>query len=307
MYRCLCLLLLILAAPACDKVLGLDDLSFEDDDDNDGADADADGDGDTDSDGDTDTDADADTDGDSDADADTDSDTDADSDADTDADADADTDADADADADADGDTDVSNPGAQCHPTGQCTGEAICAQAFPDEIASFCYLDCLMDQTVCDSSGYPHCTALGDNAICLKPVTLNSASFTCLVDSFQTGNVIGLQVGDQPANALGACTVVYQSANSRYLMQIAGFVGDYQRDVMLYWPAADHAVGTITTATGEVQDNIYPPDPEESWLLGLFQTGQGTITLTQAGTATGSTVAGSLSFTGRAYTAEFAP
>jgi len=100
--------------------------------------------------------------------------------------------------------------------------------------------------------------------------------------------------------------VVYIGAQSRYLMQIAGFVGDYQRDVILFWPAASHAVGEISNASGEVQDNIYQT-PEEMWILGLFNVGQGTITLTQAGTTTGSTVAGSLSFTGRAYTAELEP
>ncbi len=64
------------AAVACDKVLGLDDLSFEDDDDDDGSDADADADADADSDTDTDADADADADTDSDTDSDTDADTD---------------------------------------------------------------------------------------------------------------------------------------------------------------------------------------------------------------------------------------
>jgi hypothetical protein len=218
---------------------------------------------------------------------------------------DADVDTDSDADTDSDTDTESSNPGEQCYPSGQCTGEAICAKAFVEEITSYCYLDCEGDETLCDDSGYPYCVDLGDDTLCLKDVALSADSFTCEVGGFHSGNSVPLRIGDEAPVDLTHCNVGYQSSTDEYYMQLSALVGVYQRDVILFWPAASHVVGTITTATGTAQDVDYSPD--EKWLLGVFQSGQGTVTLTEAGTTTGSIVAGSLDFAGWAYTAELVP
>ncbi|MFO8070306.1 MAG: hypothetical protein R6V85_00405 [Polyangia bacterium] len=292
-----------------EKTGGDADSDGDTDADSDGdTDADSDSDTDPDSDGDTDADSDSDTDADSDSDtdADSDGDTDADSDGDTDADSDSDTDTDVDTDTDTDADTDISNPGEQCYPIGECLGDAICAQSFTGEITSYCYLDCLLDQSICDSSGYPHCTVLGGDAICLKETTL-SGDFTCKVDEFQTSNYVALQVGDQDANALSECTAAYNSTTEQWVMQFSAFVGDYQRDAVLFVDSADYAVGEVD-ATGQVQDGLYESSVLiEDWLLGIFLDGSGSITFSEVSTTAGETVSGSLDYVGRAYTAEFDP
>ncbi|MFO8073943.1 MAG: hypothetical protein R6V85_18935 [Polyangia bacterium] len=222
-------------------------------------------------------------------------------DADTDADTDADSDTDSDSDGDADTDTTPANPGEECASEEDCQGGAVCAQLYQDEITSYCYLDCHDGSEICEASQWPECAAMGFDMICLEPASI-SGSFSCAMDTFQGGNSVSLTVGGQQTTQTDCAA---SNSNGVYSIQISTLIEtEHQLDALFIWDEADHAVGTVESAYGQVHESWYSSGVVvDTWIRGFFQEEGGTLQLSE----TGSTVSGTLNFSGYTYDAQFAP
>ena len=225
----------------------------------------------------------------------------ADADTDADTDADADSDGDGDSDGDADTDTTPANPGEECAGEEDCHGGAVCAQIYQDEITSYCYLDCHDGSEVCELTQWPECASMGFDMICLEPASI-SGSFSCAMDTFQTGNSVSLTVGGQPTTQTDCAA---SHSNGVYTIQLSMLIEtEHQLDALFVWDEADHAVGTVESAYGQVHESWYASEVVvDTWIRGFFEEEGGSLQLSE----TGSTVAGTLNFSGYTYDAQFAP
>ncbi len=227
---------------------------------------------------------------------DTGTDTDADGDTDTDADGDTDTDTDG----DADGDAGTANPGVTCTDQPDCHGGTVCGLLYANQLTSYCYWDCSTSADVCNGTDWPQCA---DGAMCLKAATI-SGTFNCKVGSFATtGTNVSVTIAGVTTKHTQCAA---QLVGSTWQIQISHlYTQGHQLDVIFMWPQSNHAVGTISGATGQVTDNTYTgTTATASWVRAFFESTGGSVTLTTAGTATGGTVAGSLNVTGYAFDAQ---
>jgi hypothetical protein len=137
--------------------------------------------------------------------------------------------------------------------------------------------------------------------------------FSCLVDGWQTGNNIALTIYDyeeSPA-ALTQCAAQYVATNEEWMIQLTYLISSdpaIQLDALVFWPETSHAVGAVSQAEAQVKETTYESsDPVESWMRAFFEPSDSAVTLTAAGTTTGSTISGTIDFAGYAYTAELNP
>ncbi len=211
-----------------------------------------------------------------------------------------------------DADTATANPGAVCSDDSNCYGGTVCAEVFVDQITSYCHYNCAApNQTICTGTSWPDCSVVGSYAICLDIATI-VGNFTAKVDSFQTGNNVNLTIAGT-SNIQQACVAGKNTAQNTWVLQCSRIIQagppKIQLDALFFWPIASHAAGTVSGAEGQVMEATYDASNNliGNWMRAFFLDTDGTLTLTQAGTTTGSTVAGSLNFTGNAYNAQFAP
>ena len=230
---------------------------------------------------------------------DTGTDTDADGDTDTDADGDTDTDTDG----DADGDAGTANPGVTCTDQPDCHGGTVCGLLYANQTTSYCYWDCSTSADVCNGTAWPECA---NSSMCLKAATI-SGNFNCNLDGTfaTTGNTVQVTINGVTTTH-DRCAA--QLSGTNYVIQMTHiYVNRHQLDVLFMWPQANHAVGTVADATGQVHDNTYNAAGTaltNHWIRGFFDADGGTLTLTTAGTGTSGTVTGSLDFTGFAFDAQ---
>lgn len=213
---------------------------------------------------------------------------------------------------DADVDAVPPNTGDTCSVPGDCVGGTVCGQIFSNQITSYCYLNCAWpNENICGGTSWPECAVVGSWALCLTTATIGG-NFTTTVDAnpFVTGNNVSLTING--ANTMQAdCTAFLNSGN--WFVQCTKSTpsggGHIQLDALFYWPQANHTTGVVVGAQGRVYETTYNAGGTvtDNWVRAVFTAGDGTVTLTAAGTTAGSTVSGSLNFTGNAYNAQFAP
>ncbi len=194
---------------------------------------------------------------------------------------------------------------------GDCAAGNVCSDVFVDQIENYCYLNCAApNETVCGGTNWPECVVVGGEAICLATASI-VGNFTATVGSFVTTNNISLTINGT-TNIQAACSASKNSSND-WVLQCSKILtttpNKIQLDAVFFWPAAAHAVGTVAGAEGQVYETTYNSSNVviDNWIRAFFLSTDGTLTLTQAGTTTGATVAGSLNFNGNAYDAQFAP
>lgn len=194
---------------------------------------------------------------------------------------------------------------------GDCAAGNACSDVFVDQITNYCYLNCAApNETVCGGTNWPECVVVGGEAICLATASI-VGNFTATVGSFVTTNNISLTINGT-TNIQAACSATKNSSND-WVLQCSKILQTtptkIQLDAVFFWPAAAHAVGSVAGAEGQVYETTYNSSNVviDNWIRAFFLPTDGTLTLTQAGTTTGATVAGSLNFNGNAYNAQFAP
>jgi len=210
-----------------------------------------------------------------------------------------------------DTDTIPANPGTTCTSNADCHGGTVCAEVFMDQLTSYCHYNCAApNETICNGTSWPDCSVVGMYAICLDLASI-VGNFTAKVGSFQIGNNVNLTISGT-SNIQQACTAGKNSSNM-WVLQCSRIIQvgppKIQLDALFFWPETSHKVGTVSGAEGQVFEVTYDASNKmiDNWMRAFFLDTDGTLILTQAGTANGTTVAGSLNFTGNAYNAQFAP
>ncbi|HSA34257.1 MAG TPA: hypothetical protein P5077_11070, partial [bacterium] len=189
------------------------------------------------------------------------------------------------------------NTGATCSVAGDCVGGATCGQIFTGQTTSYCYLSCAWpNESICAGTDWPECAVIGSWALCLATATVGG-NFTTTVDAnpFVEGNNVSLTING--ANTMQAgCTAFLSSGN--WFVQCTKSTpnggGHIQLDAIFYWPQANHTVGVVTGAQGRVYETTYDAGGTvtDNWVRAIFTVSDGTVTLTAAGTTTGSAVSG---------------
>ncbi|HNT28328.1 MAG TPA: hypothetical protein PKH10_09145 [bacterium] len=201
------------------------------------------------------------------------------------------------------------NTGATCSVAGDCVGGATCGQIFTGQTTSYCYLSCAWpNESICAGTAWPECAVISSWALCLATATVGG-NFTALVDSFQQGNNISLTINGTNHIQSGC---VASLSGSTWILQCSKVLestpNTIQLDTVFYWDTGEHNTdGTVANAEGRAYQTTFvgtTNEVSERWVRAVFTVNDGTLTLTQAGTAAGSTVAGTINFTGNAYDAQ---
>lgn len=208
---------------------------------------------------------------------------------------------------DADVDAVPPNTGETCSVAEDCVGGAVCGQIFSSQLTSYCYLSCAYSD-ICGGTAWPECAVIGSWALCLTQATING-NFAAKVDAFQQGNTIPLAINGVN-HTLSGC--IASLSGSTWILQCSKVLqstpNTIQLDAVFYWNNSEHNTdGTVANAEGRVYETTFVGTTDtisDRWVRAIFTFNDGTMTLTQAGTAAGSTVAGTLNFTGNAYDAQ---
>ena len=205
----------------------------------------------------------------------------------------------------------------ECDVPGDCTHpNADCPQLLQwlgyTEATSYCYLDCTADPQICGDTPYAStCYPTEPDppvSHCLGEVRVVGTFTDEIAGGTNQANAsIEITISGGAPVAIEDCSVERATNPVMFSLHCAsadmgnGFV----RHLDLDWDGASHQAGApITSYSGYVMDLHYTgQDLDDMWTRGLLWFTPG-ITLTDAGTADGDTIAGSLDMTGVRYEAQ---